>query len=107
MGLEICAREERRWKLSEHTKGPWLIRHDIAIYGGEDGKRQVACCNARIGAGMPTEDRANARLIAAAPEMLELLKEHLADNPASDSVYCVCDLCVRTRALLAKIEARP
>ena len=51
-----------------HTPGPWKARMNCDVMSGE---RLVADCMTR----WLREDRANARLIAAAPEMLEVLIE--------------------------------
>ena len=53
-----------------HTPGPWWIDHiEWHVMAGEDTTRDIC--------GVPydwPEDRANARLIAAAPELLEALE---------------------------------
>ena len=51
-----------------YTPGPWIARMNCDVIAGE---RLVADCMT----GWLKEDRANARLIAAAPEMLEVLIE--------------------------------
>lgn len=74
---------------AKHTPGPWFVyphhldRFTIGDYNGGSGPcRVVADCAPRAcitGAGDLTkgeaESEANARLIAAAPEMLEILRE--------------------------------
>lgn len=55
--------------MSGHTQGPWEIKNNIGIYSGN---RQLAVISSRIG-DMNDEERANARLIAAAPELLDVL----------------------------------
>ena len=64
---------------AQHTPGPWKIevelgsRHDeflIAKDAGDRG-RGIAIAETRTGSG---SERANARLIAAAPELLEALQ---------------------------------
>jgi hypothetical protein len=66
---------------TQHTAGPWT--------SNEDG--QIQCPNlnaygnwivATIGREMTPEDHANARLIAAAPELLDALK-YIADTQLS------------------------
>jgi hypothetical protein len=54
---------------TQHTPGPWKTNGDPYV-STADGKRSIAFCDTRHG----HEDRANARLIAAAPELLEALK---------------------------------
>ena len=54
--------------MGNHTPGPWIARMNCDVMAGE---RLVADCMT----GWLREDRANARLIAAAPEMLDMLIE--------------------------------
>ena len=69
--------------MSKHTPGPWLARSDeISLtpdydITGEDAKRLIACCYSASGTGhyaCPAEAEANARLIAAAPDLLNQCK---------------------------------
>jgi hypothetical protein len=55
--------------MSEHTPGPWKTNGDPYV-STADGKRSIAFCDTR----QAHEDRANARLIAAAPDLLEALQ---------------------------------
>ncbi len=57
----------------QHTPGPWMPHHDKGRLYVETHRDDVICMVAR-GLGTP-EDQANARLIAAAPEMLAALNE--------------------------------
>lgn len=65
---------------SKHTPGPWKA-YGFMITGGDF--RQVADCNMPVGTpgreedATVDEDQANARLIAAAPALLESLRELL------------------------------
>ena len=54
--------------MANHTPGPWKARMNCDVMAGE---RLVADCMT----GWLREDRANARLVAAAPEMLDMLIE--------------------------------
>ena len=54
--------------MANHTPGPWKARMNCDVMSGE---RLVADCMT----GWLREDRANARLVAAAPEMLDMLIE--------------------------------
>lgn len=59
----------------EHTPGPWKVRRDENVFDviTQNGNGITACsCADRIDV---KEDEANARLIAAAPDMLSALKE--------------------------------
>lgn len=56
----------------KHTPGPWLI-HPVgeAVYSERHG---FVCLTTKPGVSMTEQKMANATLIAAAPEMLELLQ---------------------------------
>lgn len=69
--------------MSGHTPGPWHVSEKgfIAgesaptVYATDDELRYVAFCNDRWNEkGRETDNLANARLIAAAPELLESLE---------------------------------
>lgn len=67
----------KRW----YTPGPWVIRHDFNVFGADvihGGSRLVASAGGHSNNVRPLEadeeNRANAHLIAAAPELLEALK---------------------------------
>jgi hypothetical protein len=90
-----------------HTPGPWeVVRHNHV-----DGELWLSVNQHADDAGMKewiaeikylTTDEArqwaNARLIAAAPELLEQLKDKIC------AVECAC--CVTARAAIAKAEGR-
>ena len=62
--------------MSEHTKGPWRyepISTCGAVYHGSDYRMEVCRVNGRDG-----EQQANARLIAAAPQLLEACEAYHA-----------------------------
>ena len=88
--------------MSQHTPGPWTIENKGVILGSEDFPiAYMAFTSGEI-------DEANARLIAAAPEMLDILIAFVHDadkmgcdhEPAPEECY-IC----QARALLAKVEA--
>ncbi len=54
-----------------HTPGPWEL-NDLSVESASEGK-WIACADSRMGNDL-FEDQANARLIAAAPELLEALE---------------------------------
>lgn len=106
----------------QHTPGPWVVtmapNGHTAVYpivGNEVGAERVAdvYCPLNVEGG---HIGANARLIAAAPEMLEMLRDLFADYYATlrDNHGLAkrvghfsgddLPLVKRTRALLAKIE---
>lgn len=71
-----------------HSPAPWTVEPEI---WGEDGhyeEPQIVAANGitgvatiRVGSGC---DEANARLIAAAPDLLEALKRLVGPNPGTD-----------------------
>jgi hypothetical protein len=92
--------------MSKHTKGPWHVFKDSSIYS-----KHADYTLAEIVAGMTDgECDANARLIAAAPELLEALRElHTIVNRAihdGDWIVdgaCDPDACMmRAEDLIAK-----
>ena len=81
---------------NKHTPGPWTVTADGAgwyIECSPERGHSVAYIRAEIGEEDPDtsddEKESNARLIAAAPELLEALKLIAnAENSALDLAYC-------------------
>lgn len=110
--------------MSKHTPGPWKVLRDAVFHvetAYADQEYSGNICTVYEGTGMPkVMAEANARLLAAAPEMLEALKELAARfevqgaKPNKDWP-CLCNECVdskddtcrhtRARAAIAKAEA--
>lgn len=89
-------------KTLKHTPAPWLVDEvDCMVYGANN--LRVADCTCDDQEEM-TDDamEANARLIAAAPELLEAL-ERIANNGAPYD-NCYEDLKNVARAAIAKAE---
>lgn len=88
--------------MNKHTPGPWAIYvnapSDIVIRKmSKDGYE--LCSIARVSSGY-----ANARLIAAAPELLEALRGMLAlDEEHHQRGHCDDDVCAEVRKALAAI----
>lgn len=61
-------------KHAKHTPGPWAVDDVYGLIMANNGAYEVAAVHAARNDG---EAKANARLIAAAPEMLEALNETL------------------------------
>jgi hypothetical protein len=84
-----------------HTPGPWYVNGDCIEADGPEGPRDITVAVA-------TETRrgcdngADARLIAAAPEMLELLRSARPIVEAAGHM----DLSVKIWNLIAKAEGR-
>ncbi|MFO0945636.1 MAG: hypothetical protein U1D30_06790 [Planctomycetota bacterium] len=82
---------------SAHTPGPWFLEPvDLIIYDGDHkGAEAVAFAEDRHNAD---EREANARLIAACPELLELARGfsiacdiRVSILQEEDALYCECD----------------
>ena len=105
---------------TKHTPGEWEVSRETAIdyrpncIVGADGGSLVAWC---AGGGpkraiMGPEEDANARLISAAPDMLEALKQAMETlkafdpgDPATETGWKhdeLCDAWVSCRAAIAK-----
>ena len=91
-----------------HTSGPWTVEADDCFFKGvfipiESDCRVVAEIQPAYGDNgeLTEEDRANARLIAAAPEMLAALKALLHARIVRDG-----DVIERAQAIIASAEGR-
>lgn len=62
----------------EHTKGPWNIQRNVTNYRSGRKSLEIRGASDELIASFPgcERDSANARLIAAAPELLSELKAH-------------------------------
>lgn len=66
--------------MSKHTKGPWEVYEDdefdtlTITAAGRDGKVAIATIDIGFDEPFESEQRANARLLAAAPALLEALE---------------------------------
>jgi len=101
-------------KNTKHTPGPWIVEECHNIDGSKfltiNGQGPYGAWLADIQGGLinghpadVTEKHlANARLIAAAPELLAALKELLADKYLADPINA--ERMAKTRAAIAKAE---
>lgn len=70
---------------AQHTPGPWTVKRIASYYAGYEIQpaatraRQRALGHDDTGAGSPEEAKANAALIAAAPDLLAALQGALAE----------------------------
>lgn len=84
---------------NQHTPGPWEIETPmgdetpwIVQAGAQPYEWDALAMIPTTGDGSSPHALANARLIAAAPELLEALREGLGQMPGFDDSYCeVCD----------------
>lgn len=108
--------------MSKHTPGPWEVHNGTDVYPVDDEKARfyVADCdpdNAPVASSLlepgehPNTDAtyeqamANARLIAAAPDMLEALRRFEAYYPAGINPW-LDEAASLARAAIAKAEGR-
>lgn len=97
--------------MSKHTPGPWMVTDsegDVSLNGGvsigiddafgQDGGRDY--CLATVVHGDPDELRANAELVAAAPELLAALEEMMEYRPCNQ----LGAVTHRARAVIAKAK---
>ena len=97
--------------MSKHTPGPWCVRHDDMVCSQEG--RIIADCESTPYAMRPAppivEDKANATLIAAAPELLAALNaasEWLNDMGCEhEEPDLTCVVCL-VNAAINKAEGR-
>lgn len=104
---------EEKWrqgmKPATHTAGPWSVDYEGPAHLSIEDRagRVLAFCNLQSEDG--DEDEANARLIAAAPDLLaalrevEMLSEHPDASRGNSKVHFVLH---RARAAIAKTEGR-
>lgn len=86
---------------AKHTPGPW--RGDCEIIGNSRVVATTAWCS-----GFKEEDEANARLIAAAPDLLAALKRITAGLSDAEDLRALIkgDEVKQARAAIAKAEPR-
>ena len=92
-----------------HTAGPWVTYNKDQVINQNSGRRIATCMPDRdwveqSGESSYDEDKANAALIAAAPEMLEALKK-VDDYFSGDCIDGVDEaLAEAIRAIINKAE---
>ncbi len=83
------------------TPGPWQVT-DLPA-GALIAIRRVVDANDKTIAATSTVE--NARLIAEAPMMLDLLREYRTDHViVNDGELCLCTYCLETRALIKRVK---
>lgn len=90
---------------TKHTPGPWSVvnEHDeVTVIAGEHISHgfKVRYEIARDVGGHRGDEYANARLIAAAPDLLEAIQALLRKVECGTALHC--DLCDAARAAIAK-----
>lgn len=101
-----------------HTPGPWRVvtdpeDKDILLFAVENAHGIILCdcypCDAKHNPVnfMPSEMEANTNLIAAAPELLEVLESILSDVYFEDDKGCYAvdsDKLIKAQAVIAKAK---
>lgn len=94
--------------MSAHTPGPWRTGSEGQTeYGvfAVDLTARIICYTGTSTATRTPESRANARLIACAPDLLERLKQRMREHqPVENHAGCPCRHCEDDRLLIAKAE---
>lgn len=98
--------------MTKHTQGPWSVDgHDLTsvIAGGPNHWRHIARCEFGYQAHHEPYfemDKANARLIAAAPELLEALEDIIEncyfEKKDTNSTRNINEFRAKARAVIAK-----
>jgi hypothetical protein len=86
--------------MSKHTPGPWRL------WGSADPSQVISAADCFVAQTVGGNDKANARLIAAAPELLEALQDlfgadmefHLMGDGKEDQIAAIA----KARAAIAK-----
>ena len=93
---------------TKHTQGPWTVSNNWIV--GPDWRQSAGMgpIAKQYGAYLPATEEANARLIAAAPELLEAVRETLRQLDAPDCPSIPDGAMVRGRLYnaLAKAEGK-
>ena len=96
---------------ARHTPGPWRTGAGAChtVYGHAVGRPRTSdpvVANCYSTGDNSKEDAANARLIAAAPDLLEALRRaHLVTCPTVDPIHHTCGGC-SISAAIAKAEGK-
>ena len=101
----------------KHTPGPWTVRcsskgypYQIEAPNGSRGPGGITCVTRWAAISFPTstEGQANARLIAAAPDMFAILQDACRESDANPIPRGpkAQDMYDRAMAIIAKVEGR-
>ena len=99
--------------MTQHSPGPWeCVGFENLVVNDEEGNTITCAPGGRYGATLG-ELRANARLIAAAPEMLEALKDMLEtyawkheETAQNEGEHMLISAVRKARQTIAKAEGR-
>ncbi len=99
----------------KHTPGPWAIENidnvnpDLSIYSVSDlvngnSNKQINICECNWRRSSIDKDRANAKLIASAPELLEALQYLIKELPTDTWDYSPDCFVIATNAIKKATE---
>lgn len=90
--------------MSAYTEGPWVVENRVAVRG----KNHTSICDCITTNCNYTASEANARLIAAAPDLLEALRAMVRDfGDCEQEDMDGADVIKTARAAIARAEGRP
>lgn len=96
--------------MSQYTPGPWEVEGPNSTQLRVRAHLRFNVAKIRRLDSL-SETEANARLIAAAPELLSILKEIVdfidGEGPASMEWKAITERCAAARAAIAKVESKP
>ena len=90
--------------MNKHTPGPWIVkRSPFEVYNVDHGALTHEICsgNLMIAALYADEDGPDARLISAAPDLLEVL-DHILEMQLRGFIYLGDEVNAKARAAIAK-----
>jgi hypothetical protein len=91
--------------MSKHTPGPWVAVSRTNAHIDIEAPKQHGYVARHVASTGHGNHEANARLITAAPELLEALRELLSET---EDGIATCPLTrIRARAAIEKAEGRP
>lgn len=86
--------------MSKHTRGPWKAHEYESPRGYYFVKSETT--TEKIAGGQSMDCEANAKLIAAAPELLELARQYASECAECGGDGGSCPECADIRAVIAK-----
>lgn len=96
---------------AKHTQGPWEVDGNIAVRSSGPDGRQVCLCEITVRGRDHSETydeaAANARIIAAAPELLDALKDMVLGIDAEFGPSRTDVNFPKARAAISKAESNP
>jgi hypothetical protein len=112
--FDVSGSIRRADRVSAHTPGPWRVKGSgrgliLRIFSGDHDDLDTEIATVFRSYCVDYDYEANARLMAAAPELLAALKRYLDNHCANADAegvgaLCECRFCLDTRAAIAKAE---